>query len=146
MALTAAGSGAFAQHFSHHPAGFHALGKGDTMIAIGGDDMIIFAQGVYDANAGGFFTVPEIELRDVASGSVVMSVTLPERPAAGFIDSLDVSDTHVLINIVEEGSVFPVATVVEIASGGLTVNAAPIGGIARFLRSAPDLDGVLSWP
>ncbi len=97
-------------------------------------------------NSSGFYTIPEIELRDVASGSVLMNVALPERPAAGFIDSLDVSDTHVLINIVEEGSVFPVATVVEIASGGLIVENAPIGGVARFLRSTPDLDGVVTWP
>jgi hypothetical protein len=97
-------------------------------------------------NSSGFYTIPEIELRDVASGAVLLSVALPERPAAGFIDSLDVSDTHVLINIVEEGSVFPVATVVEIASGGLVVTNAPIGGVARFLRTTPDLDGVITWP
>jgi len=97
-------------------------------------------------NSSGFYTIPEIELRDVASGAVLLSVALPERPGAGFIDSLDVSDTHVLINIVEEGSVFPVATVVEIASGGLVVANAPIGGVARFLRTAPDLDGVITWP
>jgi hypothetical protein len=97
-------------------------------------------------NPGGFYTIPEIELREVATGNLVMSVTLPELNASGFIDSLDVSTTHVLINIVEEGAVFPVATVVDIASGGLTVEPAPIGGIARFLRSIPDVDGVITWP
>ena len=97
-------------------------------------------------NAGGFATIPEIELRDVATGSLLMAVTLPEMLADGYIDSLDVSDTHVLINIVEEGAVYPYATVVDIASGGLTVTQAPIGGVARFLRSTPDLDGVVSWP
>ncbi len=97
-------------------------------------------------NAGGFPAIPEIELRDMATGDLLMAVTLPEMFADGYIDSLDVSDTHILINIVEEGAVYPYATVVDIASGGLTVAQAPIGGIARFLRSIPDLDGVLSWP
>ena len=109
-------------------------------------DGSLVALGRLGPNASGFYTIPEIELRDVATGAVVMNVSLPERPAAGFIDSLDVSETHVLINIVEEGSVFPTATVVEIASGGLVVDDAPIGGVARFLRSTPDLDGVINWP
>ena len=49
-------------------------------------------------------------------------------------------------NIVEEGSEFPFATVVDIASGGLESYVAPVGGVARFLRSTPELDGIVSWP
>lgn len=97
-------------------------------------------------NAGGFATIPEIEVRNVASGDLVMSVTLPEVPAVAGIDSLDFGDDYVLINLVQEGAVYPYATVVDIASGGLTTFPAPVGGVARFLRSVPDLDGVVSWP
>jgi hypothetical protein len=97
-------------------------------------------------NAGGFPTTPEVEVREVASGALVMSVSLPEVFAFPWIDSLDLSDTHVLINIVEEGSEYPFATVIDIASGGLTTYPAPVGGVARFLRSVPDLDGVVAWP
>jgi hypothetical protein len=97
-------------------------------------------------NAGGFATIPEIEVRSVASGDLIMSVTLPEVPAVGYIDSLDLGEDYVLINLVEEGAVYPYATVVDIASGGLTTFPAPVGGIARFLRSVPELDGVVSWP
>jgi len=96
-------------------------------------------------NGSGFYTIPEIEVRDVATGDLVLSVTLPELPADGYIDSVDVSDTHVLINIVEEGSEFPSATVVDMASG-LVVTPAPVSGVARFLRSVPELNGVISWP
>lgn len=97
-------------------------------------------------NAGGFPAIPEILVRNVATGDLVMDVTLPELSAGGYIDSLDVSATHVLINIVEEGAVFPYARVIEIGAGGTSAELAPIGGIARFLRSTPDLSGVLSWP
>ncbi len=97
-------------------------------------------------NAGGFPTVPEIEVRNVATGALVMSVSLPEVPAVGYIDSLDLVDGFVLINLVEEGSEYPVATVVDIASGGLATYSASVGGVARFLRSIPGLDGVVSWP
>ena len=97
-------------------------------------------------NAGGFPTIPEIEVRNVSTGDLIMSVTLPEVPAVAGIDSLDLGDGYVLINLVEEGAVYPYATVVDIASGGLTTVPAPVGGIARFLRSVPDLDGVVSWP
>ncbi len=97
-------------------------------------------------NAGGFSVVPEIEIRDVETGALVMSVVLPALPAPGFIESLDLSDTHVLINIVEEGSEYPVARIVDIASGGLTTYSAPANGVARFLRSVPALDGVVNWP
>ncbi len=109
-------------------------------------DGSLVAFGRIGLNSGGFYTVPEVEVRDVATGDLVLNVTLPEMPAIGYIDSLDVSDTHVLINIVEEGSVFPVATVIDIASGGLTVQQAAVGGVARFLRSLPNLDGVINWP
>lgn len=109
-------------------------------------DGSLVAFGRLAANAGGFAVIPEVELREVATGDLVMSVTLPPLSAPGFIDSLDVSDTHVLVNIVEEGSVFPFATIIDIGSGGLSVEQAPVGGIARFLRSTPSLDGVLSWP
>jgi hypothetical protein len=109
-------------------------------------DGSLVALGRLAPNAGGFPIIPEIEVRNVASGDLVMSVTLPAMAASGYIESLDVSETHVLINVVEEGSVFPFATVIEIASGGISAQPAPIGGIARFLRSMPDLDGVLSWP
>ncbi len=97
-------------------------------------------------NSGGFAIVPEVEVRNVATGAVVMSVVLPEVPAFPWIHSLDLSDTHVLINIVEEGSEYPFATIIDIASGGLTTYPAPVGGVARFLRSVPDLDGVIAWP
>jgi len=97
-------------------------------------------------NAGGFPTVPEIEVRNIATGTLVMSVSLPEVPAVGYIDSLDLVDGFVLINLVEEGSEYPVATIVDIASGGLATYPAPLGGVARFLRSIPDLDGVVGWP
>ncbi|MCP4966447.1 MAG: hypothetical protein GY926_14585 [bacterium] len=97
-------------------------------------------------NAGGFPTIPEIEVRDVASGDLIISVTLPEVPAVAGIDSLDLDDDYVLINLIEEGAVYPYATVVDIASGGMTTFPAPVGGIARFLRSVPDLDGVVAWP
>ncbi len=97
-------------------------------------------------NAGGFLTVPEIEVRNVATGALVMSVALSEVPAVGYIDSLDLTDGFVLINLVEEGSEYPTATIVDIASGGLATYPAPVGGVARFLRSIPDVDGVVSWP
>lgn len=97
-------------------------------------------------NAGGFSVIPEIELRDVATGDLIMSVVLPSLSADGFIESVDVSDTHVLVNIVEEGSEYPVARIVDIASGGLTTYAAPANGFARFLRSVPELGGVVNWP
>jgi hypothetical protein len=109
-------------------------------------DGSLVAFGRLAPNANGFYTIPEVELREVASGDLIMSVTLPEVPAVGYIDSLDVSDTHVLVNLVEEGSEFPVATVIDIASGGLDVQLAPVGGVARFLRAIPDLDGVIAWP
>jgi hypothetical protein len=96
-------------------------------------------------NGSGFYTTPEIEVRDIASGDLLLSVTLPELSASGYIDSVDLSATHVLINIVEEGSDYPVATVVDLASG-LSVVQAPVNGVARFLRSVPDLAGVISWP
>lgn len=97
-------------------------------------------------NAGGFPTIPEIEVRNVSTGDLIMSASLPEVPAVAGIDSLDLGDGYVLINLIEEGAVYPYATVVDIASGGLTTFPAPVGGIARFLRSIPDLDGVVSWP
>jgi hypothetical protein len=97
-------------------------------------------------NANGFPTTPEIEIRNTASGALVMSVSLPEVFAFPWIHSLDLSNTHVLINIVEEGSEYPFATIVDIASGGLTAYPAPVGGVARFLRSVPELDGVIAWP
>lgn len=97
-------------------------------------------------NSDGFPVIPEIEVRNVATGALVMSVTLPGLSSIGFIDSLDLSDGFVLINVVEEGSVYPMATVVDIASGGITTYAAPVEGVARFLRSIPDLEGVVSWP
>ena len=43
-------------------------------------------------------------------------------------------------------SINPSATIVDITSGGLTTYPAPVGGVARFLRSIPELDGVVSWP
>ena len=97
-------------------------------------------------NANGFPTTPEIEIRNVATGALELSVTLPDVGAFPWIDSLDLSDTHVLINIVEEGSVYPIATIVDLASGGLDTYLAPVGGVARFLRSAPELGGVVNWP
>lgn len=97
-------------------------------------------------NAGGFNAIPEIEVRDVGTGALVMSVALPTLSAPGFIESIDLSATHVLINIVEEGSEYPVARIVDIASGGLTTYMAPANGVARFLRSVPALDGVVTWP
>ncbi len=97
-------------------------------------------------NADGFPTTPEIEVRDVVTGDLELAVSLPDVATFPWIHSLDLSDTHVLINIVEEGSEYPVATIVDIASGGLTTYAAPVGGVARFLRSMPDLAGVPSWP
>lgn len=97
-------------------------------------------------NADGFPTTPEIEIRDVATGEVELAVSLPAVTAFPWIHSLDLSDTHVLINIVEEGSEYPFATIVDIASGGLTIYPAPFGGVARFLRSMPELDAVVSWP
>lgn len=109
-------------------------------------DGTLLAIGRLAANAGGFAIVPEIEVRNIATGAVVMNVSLPEVPAFPWIHSLDLSDTHVLINIVEEGSEYPFATIVDIASGGLTAYPAPVGGVARFLRSVPDLDGVVAWP
>ena len=97
-------------------------------------------------NAAGFPTTPEMEVRDVATGELELAVSLPDVAAFAWIHSLDLSDTHVLINIVEEGSEYPVATIVDIASGGLTTYPAPIGGVARFLRSTPELNGVIAWP
>lgn len=97
-------------------------------------------------NANGFPTTPEIEIRDVATGALELAVSLPDVVAFPWIHSLDLSDTHVLINIVEEGSEYPFATIVDIASGGLTTYAAPVGGVARLLRSMPELDGVVNWP
>jgi hypothetical protein len=97
-------------------------------------------------NADGFPTAPEIEIRDVATGELELAVSLPAVSAFPWIHSLDLSDTHVLINIVEEGSEYPFATIVDIASGGLATYPAPFGGVARFLRSMPQLDGVVSWP
>jgi len=96
-------------------------------------------------NGSGFYTTPEIEVREVVSGDLLLSITLPDLSASGYIDSIDLSATHVLINIVEEGSDYPVATVVDLASG-LSVGQAPVNGVARFLRSVPDLAGVISWP
>ena len=109
-------------------------------------DGTLLAVGRLATNAGGFAIVPEIEVRNIATGAVVLSVVLPEVPAFPWIHSLDLSDTHVLINIVEEGSEYPYATIVDIASGGLVTYPAPVGGVARFLRSMPDLDGVVAWP
>ncbi len=109
-------------------------------------DGSLVAFGRLGPNSGGFYTVPQIEVREVATGDLVMSVTLPELSASGFIDSLDMSETHVLINIVEEGSVYPVATVVDLGSGGVSAQQAAVGGVARFLRSMPNLDGVVAWP
>ncbi|MDJ0954078.1 MAG: hypothetical protein QNJ81_10405 [Acidimicrobiia bacterium] len=109
-------------------------------------DGSLVAFGRLGPNSGGFFTVPQIEVREVATGDLVMSVTLPELAASGYIDSLDLSGTHVLINIVEEGSVYPVATVVDLVSGGVSAQQAAVGGVARFLRSMPNLDGVVGWP
>lgn len=97
-------------------------------------------------NANGFPATPQIEVRDFASGDLEMAVTLPDLSTSGYIDSVDLSDDFVLINVVEEGSEYPVATIVDIASGGTTTYKAPVGGVARFLRSMPDLDGVVTWP
>ncbi len=97
-------------------------------------------------NADGFPTTPEIEVRDLATGELELAVSLPAVTAFPWIHSLDLSNTHVLINIVEEGSEYPFATIVDIASGGLTTYPAPVAGVARFLRSMPELDGVVAWP
>ncbi|MDJ0924215.1 MAG: hypothetical protein QNJ77_06590 [Acidimicrobiia bacterium] len=97
-------------------------------------------------NADGFPTTPEIEIRDVATGALELAVSLPDVAAFPWIHSMDLSDTHVLINIIEEGSEYPFATIVDIASGGLATYPAPVGGVARFLRSMPALDGVVAWP
>jgi hypothetical protein len=104
------------------------------------------ALGRLGPNSGGFLIVPEVEVRNVATGAVVMNVVLPEVPAFPWIHSLDLSETHVAINIVEEGSEYPFATIIDIASGGLTTYPAPVGGVVRFLRSVPDVDGVVPWP
>ena len=109
-------------------------------------DGSLVAFGRLAPNGSGFPVIPEIEVRNVATGDLMMSVTLPTMASTGYIDSLDMSDTHVLVNIVEEGAVFPYATVVEIAAGATSAQQAPIGGVARFLRSSPVLDGVLGWP
>jgi hypothetical protein len=97
-------------------------------------------------DVNGFPSIPQVEVRDIATGQLVMAVTLPALAADGYIDSLDLSDDYVLINLVEEGSEYPYATIIDIASGGLTTYQAPVGGVARFLRSVPDLDGVVTWP
>jgi hypothetical protein len=98
------------------------------------------------SNADGFPIVPQVEVRNVATGAVVMSATLPEAPASAWIDSLDLTDEFVLINIVEEGSEYPVARIAEIGPGAAVSYVAPIGGVARFLRSMPELEGVVNWP
>lgn len=97
-------------------------------------------------NAAGSWTIPEVEVRNVASGAVVMSVTLPEIPAVAWIDSLDLIEDFVLINLVEEGSEYPVAMILQVGPGEATGYFPPIGGVARFLRSMPELDGVVAWP
>ena len=97
-------------------------------------------------NADGFPTVPEIEVREVATGELIMNATLPEIPAIGWIHSLDLIDGFVLINVVEEGSEYPAALILEVRPGKPTGYFPAIGGVARFLRSMPELDGVVSWP
>lgn len=97
-------------------------------------------------NGGGLPTIPEITVRRVATGDVLLDVMLPEMPAVAYIDSVDLSDEYLLVNLVEEGSEYPVAVIVDLASGGLTTYTAPVGGRARFVRSRPTLGGVVSWP
>lgn len=89
---------------------------------------------------------PEIEIRDVLTGELILGTTLPGSPALVHIGALDLTDGYVLVNEWEEGSKYPTATVVDIASDGEVRYQAPIHGVARFLRSIPDLDGVVSWP
>jgi hypothetical protein len=77
--------------------------------------------------------VPVALLVDAAcSGDDAATTTAPED--------------FVLINLVEEGSEYPVARIIEIGPGAAVSHVAPIGGIARFLRSMPELEGVVSWP
>lgn len=97
-------------------------------------------------NAGGFATIPEVEVRDVDTGDLVMNASLAALSADGYIHSLDLGDSRVIVNLVEEGSEYPFARVIDYSSDEFAIYQAPLGGVARFLRSMPDLDGVVAWP
>lgn len=102
---------------------------------------IAYGRQVFDDDRD--FTGNEVEVHTVATGALLMRVALPGH---GYFESLDLSDDYVLVNLVDESLEFLPPIVIDIASGGTATYQAPVSGTARFLRSVPDLDGVINWP
>ena len=76
-ALAAAAAGLLAHHLRHDGLGVHTQDERDAVVAIGGDDMVAFAQRRHRADSAGF--VPAVEVQ-IDAGDALLFV----EPMAGF--------------------------------------------------------------
>jgi hypothetical protein len=66
-------------------------------------------------------------------------------PIGGYVDSIDMSNSYIVVNTIEEGSETPTkARVINIASGDITLS--PVEGRAFFTRAVINTGGVVDWP
>ena len=96
----------------------------------------------YAQQVGGIL---EIILADLASGTVMLTANMTP-PVGGYVESIDLNDAYIVVNLIEEGSEVPTrATIIDIASDGFTTYTAPIFGRAILTR-APITSNLVSWP
>jgi len=96
----------------------------------------------YAQQVGG---VLEIILADLSSGAVLLTANMVP-PIAGYVESIDLNDAYIVVNLIEEGSEVPTrATIIDIASDGFTTYTAPIFGRAILTR-AVITSNLVSWP
>jgi|GEM_PF-5444679 len=96
----------------------------------------------YAQQVGG---VLEIILADLASGTVMLTANMAP-PIGGYVESIDLNDAYIVVNLIEEGSEVPTrATIIDIASDGFTTYTAPIFGRAILTR-AQITSNLVSWP
>jgi hypothetical protein len=98
---------------------------------------------VYPTVADGVTT---FTIANVADGSIAMTFTLPSQ-GAWQVESLDLGADFLVVNRVEEGSVWnSPAWVVDLASGGLEWWEVPHNGVARLVRTVPEISALIEYP
>ena len=100
--------------------------------------------GTHVAYAHQVFGQLVINLVHLDSG-IVANNWVMSWPIGGYVDSIDMSNSYIVVNTIEEGSETPTkARVINIASGDVTLS--PVEGRAFFTRAVINTGGVVDWP